>query len=311
MRRNWIERDLIIIVVLTLVLILIIAAFPVTALRLILGLPFLLFSPGYVLIAALFPRKGSLGGLERIALSFGLSIAVTPLIGLILNYMPWGIRLYPILIAQALFIVAIAGITWYRRKRLPQEERFSVPFLYRLPSLSWHGESRWDKLLIIFLAVSIAGATGTFIYTVAVPKDGEKFTEFYILGSNGEFDGYPTEFTLDGTGQVIRVKYDYQDGATEEDEDTGEVVLSVVNREQGRTDYRIELVIGGEPSQIELDGWHDELSFSLDDGDKWEHVIGFAPQTVGDDQKAEFLLLKADESEAAPSIHLWIDVKQG
>ncbi|MCK4222104.1 MAG: DUF1616 domain-containing protein, partial [Dehalococcoidia bacterium] len=62
------------------------ALFTTGPLRIVLGLPFLLFSPGYALIAALFPKKGSLDGIERIALSFGLSIAVVPLIGLILNY---------------------------------------------------------------------------------------------------------------------------------------------------------------------------------------------------------------------------------
>jgi uncharacterized membrane protein len=32
-----------------------------------------LFLPGYALIAALFPRKDDLDGIERIALSFGLT----------------------------------------------------------------------------------------------------------------------------------------------------------------------------------------------------------------------------------------------
>jgi uncharacterized membrane protein len=58
----------------------------------------MLFLPGYALIATLFPRKGDLDGIERIALSFGLSIAITPLLGLGLNYTPFGIRLTPILI---------------------------------------------------------------------------------------------------------------------------------------------------------------------------------------------------------------------
>jgi len=29
-------------------------------------------------------------GIERVALSFGLSIAIVPLIGLVLNFTPWG-----------------------------------------------------------------------------------------------------------------------------------------------------------------------------------------------------------------------------
>ncbi len=67
-------------------LVAIIILFPSNILRIILGLPFLLFFPGYTLVAALFTRKEGMGSIERVALSFGLSIAVVPLIGLILNY---------------------------------------------------------------------------------------------------------------------------------------------------------------------------------------------------------------------------------
>jgi uncharacterized membrane protein len=72
---------------------------PSNVLRIIIGLPFVLFFPGYALVAALFPKKGDLGSIERVAFSFGLSIAVTVLVGLILNCTPWGISLYPILLA--------------------------------------------------------------------------------------------------------------------------------------------------------------------------------------------------------------------
>jgi uncharacterized membrane protein len=61
-----------------------------SSLWILFGLPFVLFVPGYVLIAALFPRADDLDWIERIALSFGLSIAVVPLIGLGLNYTPGG-----------------------------------------------------------------------------------------------------------------------------------------------------------------------------------------------------------------------------
>ena len=93
--------DLIAIVALSLIL-LPLAAFTTGALRIALGLAFGLFFPGYTLIAALFPKKDSLNGIERLALSFGLSIVVVPLIGLILNYTPWGISLYPILVSLPL-----------------------------------------------------------------------------------------------------------------------------------------------------------------------------------------------------------------
>src|SRR3989304_2036405 len=92
--------------------------FSSTPLRIVFGLPFVLFLPGYALIAALFPRKDDLDGIERIALSFGLSIAVVPLIGLALNYTPFGIRLVPIAIALSVFTVASTGAAHWRRNNL-------------------------------------------------------------------------------------------------------------------------------------------------------------------------------------------------
>ena len=93
-----------------------------TPARVVLGLPFVLFAPGYVFIAALFPEAGSgpvvdgaeggeredatgiregsgIDGIERVALSFGTSIVIVPLIGLVLNFTPWGIRLVPVMVS--------------------------------------------------------------------------------------------------------------------------------------------------------------------------------------------------------------------
>jgi uncharacterized membrane protein len=69
-------------------LILVIAFVPDSPLRIVLGIPFILLFPGYTLICLLFPGKRDLDGVERLALSLGLSIAVVPLIGLALNYAP-------------------------------------------------------------------------------------------------------------------------------------------------------------------------------------------------------------------------------
>ncbi len=90
--RLKLPTDLLVVNVSTLLLIIVISLLPSDVLRIILGLPFVLFFPGYTLISALFHRKGSLSDIERVALSFGLSIAVVALIGLILNY-TWEITL--------------------------------------------------------------------------------------------------------------------------------------------------------------------------------------------------------------------------
>ena len=60
---------------------------PWSAIRLTSGTIFMLFIPGYALTWLLFPTRDT-DGIELVALSIGLSFAVTPLIGLMLNYSP-------------------------------------------------------------------------------------------------------------------------------------------------------------------------------------------------------------------------------
>ena len=94
--------------------------------RIILGVMFLLFFPGYALLAVLFPRRDSLQYIERVVLSLVLSFAIVSLVVLMLNYTPWGIRLTPILIAIAIFNLAASISALFRRRHLPQSERMAI-----------------------------------------------------------------------------------------------------------------------------------------------------------------------------------------
>jgi hypothetical protein len=119
------ERDLILVNLLSSLLIAVIAFFPNSPVRIILGLPFILFFPGYMLICALFPRKENLDMVERLTLSMGLSIAVTSLIGLMLNYTPFGIRLYPVTFSLFLFMLLMSAVAVYRRRIIYSEDAFA------------------------------------------------------------------------------------------------------------------------------------------------------------------------------------------
>ena len=88
---------------------------PYIYLRYVLGSILVLYLPGQSLIEALYPKKEDLTSLERFALSIGLSLALVPLIGLILNYTPWGIRLNPIFTSISL-LTLILTITATVRK---------------------------------------------------------------------------------------------------------------------------------------------------------------------------------------------------
>lgn len=107
---------IIVLVSLTLIIIYITSILPqLIALRYFLGTLYVLYLPGYVLVEALYPREGDLKPLERLALSIGLSLAIVPLIGLILNYTPWGIRLGPILVSLAIYTFGISIVALIRK----------------------------------------------------------------------------------------------------------------------------------------------------------------------------------------------------
>ncbi len=120
--RAKIVNDLLILGLLTILLGGAIILAPDNPIRIILGIPFVLFSPGYALVSALFPRKRELDVAGRIVLSFGMSIASTFFIGLGLNFSKWGIRLEPIIYAVGGFILLMSIIAIIRRTRLPDEE---------------------------------------------------------------------------------------------------------------------------------------------------------------------------------------------
>ncbi len=178
-----------------------------SVIRIIFALPMVLFFPGYALIAALFPQKSDLDGIERLALSFGLSIAVVPLIGLALNYTPFGIRLDPIVVSLSVFTVIMAVIAQYRRSVVPVEEQYVVPFSKIIRSAREEffpvQGTRADRVLSIILLCAIIGAVATTVYVIAVPKEGEKFTEFYILGAEGKAADYPTDITTGRPESII------------------------------------------------------------------------------------------------------------
>jgi uncharacterized membrane protein len=83
--------------------------------RNILGFILVFWLPGYTFIKALYPtklpittKKENIETIERIALSFTMSIALIMITGLLLNYTPWGIRPTPITLSLLTLTVILA-----------------------------------------------------------------------------------------------------------------------------------------------------------------------------------------------------------
>jgi uncharacterized membrane protein len=296
-------NELVIINILTLLLIVVIHFIHYNLLQIFLGIPFLLFFPGYVLISVLFARKDGLNRNEKIALSFGMSIVVTPLIGFVFNYTSWGISLESMLYAISAFIIVGSIIALIQRRhfktlKLISEHRLNFPSLYG---------STFNKILSVILGLAILGAVVVVIYAVAFPKTGEKYTEFYMLGPQGKAVDYPTNFILNGH-QIVSVQYGTE--VTEVNQNAGDVIIGIVNHEQQETDYSISLEING--NQTSIIYLKQQLSkigpIRIDPEGKWEQAIGFAPQQIGANQKVELRLYKNNGTDPYLTLHLWVNV---
>ncbi|MFU8653895.1 DUF1616 domain-containing protein [Methanotorris formicicus] len=200
MKRHW---DLMLIILLSLLLIAIIYISPENSLRKVIGIGFILFFPGYAFINFLFPKKKELDTLERLALSFGLSIAITPLIGLVLNYTPYGIRLTPILISLGAFNIVFSTLAIYRRENVKEPYIPKIDIEKLKEELEWDKISKLDKILTVVLVIAIISSFATLIYIITHPKQSEYFTEFYILGKSGKAYDYPTKLFVGENGTVI------------------------------------------------------------------------------------------------------------
>ena len=318
-----------------------------TPLRIAVGLPFVLFVPGYALIAALFPEAGEaptdtqgddavsdveepatesaetmdpspsastgrgIDGIERVALSFGLSIAVVPLIGLVLNFTPWGIRLVPIVLSVSAFTAGCVAVAARRRWALPEEDRFRVPYRQWMAATRtelFDPDDRLDAALNVVLVLSILLATASIAYAVAVPKQGETFTEFYLLTENesGDLvaDDYPTNFTA-GESEPLVVGI----GNQEHERVDYTVVVQLQRIDRDRIDNRTRLTV---QERQELR----RLETTLGQNETWQRSYDVTPRLTGQNLRLAFLLYR-DSVPATPTVenayretHLWVNVSE-
>ena len=269
------------------------------ALRIIFGLPYVLFFPGYTIIAALFPKKNDLKVIERMMISFGLSIAVVPLVGLLLNYI-WEIELATLVFMLTALIAIMSAISWYRGNRVSEDERLSYSLDTSLFKIKSSG--KLDKALSVVLLVAVIGIIITLIYLLVSPKVGEKYTEFYLLGLEGDADYYPMEVVLGDDGNITLVRYlghaevddetqpwlAQEREVVEVDDDQAWIIVGIINRELETMSYIVDVVI--EEELYERIG-----PIELDYKESWEEEVGLIPQNIGEDQKVEFKLYKIRE----------------
>lgn len=259
-------------------------------LRTCLGIFLVLFLPGYTLTEAIFPAKKDLEGIERAAVSFGLSIAVVPILGLGLNYSTLGIREIPVLTVFSAFILLMCIVAYYRRGLLPEAEASGMSFKTCLLSTKTKifekPKSKTDKIIAFVLVLSFLASMGSLAYIIGNPKEGEHFTEFYILGNNRTTEDYPTEFVQGEKGTVI---------------------VGIRNQEHRTVAYTLEVRL--ENKSLPLP--ENQKQVNLGHNMSWEEPVTFTPPFEGKNMKLDFLLFNETEKTVPyRNLHLWINVTE-
>ena len=134
-------------------------------------------------------------------------------------------------------------------------------------------------LTYILLAALIACIIGV-IYIIVTPQEGEHFTEFYILGSEGKAADYPTHL-IEG--------------------ENGRVIIGIVNHEWEQKNYQVIL-------ELENNAIKTINGITLGHEENWIREVSFKPNITGENLMLQFLLYRNDNNEVYRNLHLWIDV---
>ncbi len=300
-----------------------------TLLRFVIGIPLLLFVPGYSLLAALFPgrpsrnagRVSSLSGMsrqfgsmrsiqqrgvrwgERVALSFGLSLFLVPLLALALDLTPFPFRTGPIVVVLVLFSLSLAFAGIVRRLQLPRAQRFAVPVGYWVEDfVDGLTGSPVDALLNIVLILSILVGAVSMTYALAVPNEGGAYTGLSV--------GTQTD-----SGQFV--VYNYPNFTVDESD---QLTVRIQNHEREPTNYTVVVQLqrvnnaGDVLAREELDRFS---TSTIPTNRTWQRQHTVTPTFAGENVQLTYLLYRGDapanptKQNAYESIHLAIDVSDG
>jgi uncharacterized membrane protein len=275
--------------------------------------------PGYALVAALFPR-GPLGpdeppgrpaervrrldGFERLVLSTAAGLLVTPLVGIAVDFSPFGFFETPVVASVTGFVLVTSAVATVRRRRVPATERY-VPHRRWLRSLGRvrTGQPRSAPAVVtVAVAVAVVVAAGGVFAVVGTAETGERFTELSLLVESDD-------------GLLVAGSYP---SAVEVGEEVG-VVVAVENREQRRQTYtlvpRLERVVErSDDTRVVGFEAFERVGVTVPEGRTERRELRVRPTTTGENLRLSVLLYRGTPPEeptatnAYRRTHVWLNV---
>ncbi|THE62994.1 DUF1616 domain-containing protein [Salinadaptatus halalkaliphilus] len=257
---------------------------------------FVLFLPGYALVAVLFPATATAGArrppddpggvdaVERVGLSFVLSLTIVALLALVLALTPWGLGLEPLAVALGGITIVLAQLGAVRRLRLSPSERFVVSPIRSLERLrARRGPA--GTVSTILLTVAIGLAVGALLLGVFAPVSAGGFSELglYTETDDGELVAGELPGEVEPGGEVP-------------------VTIAVENHEGERTDYTVVV----QQTTIEDDEVLEretlqELEATVADGETETGTRSLEPTAANNETVRIDILLYQGEPPAEPT----------
>jgi len=278
---------------------------PGSELRFLVAVPLLFFLPGYAVIALLYPAADSLPvgdmdqTLSRGALSFGLSLAVVPILVLIIGAVaPPGLT--EVLGGIGAGTLLIAQLAAVRRARIPGQRRYqpNITAAFQRGQDTLTGRSRAATFAVVLLVTGVILTPGAIVLAMSSPPDAQEFSQFYVG-------------TEDQNGNLTTVEYP--------DELTAETSLTFVveNHEQTTEEYVVvvQLQEVNDTGAVRLNEELGRYEKTVEHGETWRQLHEHAPELTGECLRLQYLLYR-DEPPATPtgdnayrSLHIWVTVR--
>lgn len=251
-------------------------------------LPLLFFVPGYGIVAGLYPASGAteagIDGVERAALSFGVSFALLPLVGIALAGSSGGLTAIPLVATLGAIAIGGAGIGAVRRSRTPADERFrlSIGDSVRQFANAVGDSPLHVSALYLLLSLAVLLAVGMLGGVLFFPDSGESYSGLAVL-------------TEDENGSYVAGEYPDDLGAGE----SSSLVATVSNNEGQQTNYtlvvQVQRVEYSDSAVQVLDRRTvTERRRSVDAGETWNASHSVTLEQSDEQRRLVYLLYRGD-----------------
>jgi len=290
------------------------------------GIPVVLFLPGYALLSVLYPaeptayrRSGaetttehslhgnSLSWPIRVAVSFGASLIIIPVVGLVLSVSRLGLETDTVAAAMVVVILVLMALGTVRRLRVPSSERYEVPYSRWMGTIrrsTTDAPATTDAILNVTLSLMVLVVVVGLLYGFTTFGAGGQQSELYLLQESQD-------------GELVTAGFD-------EPFERGErrpITVGIANHEGRTVTYAVVAEVqrvseSGDDTVVEESEEIDRFRVTLENDERTRERRSVSTSLTGQELRVTYYLYLDEPPDdpstetAAQSVYVWIDVQE-